>query len=160
MRRVPVTGFILTLAACGGGEKKAADTAAAPAAEPAAAPAPPPGISLADVAGTWDMHSIPTTGDTTPTVYVMKATNADTGWTMTFKGRKTPVPVKVVSVAGDSIVTQAGPFESARRKGVQVTTEQVLRLSGGKLVGNVVAHYQTAKADSVLQLRSEGTKKP
>jgi hypothetical protein len=33
-------------------------------------------------------------------------------------------------------------------------------MAGGKLTGMSVAHYQNAGADSVLRLRTEGTKKP
>jgi hypothetical protein len=42
-----------------------------------------------------------------------------------------PVPVRVVAVAGDSIVTDAGPYQSFVRKGVRVTTRTVSRLQSG-----------------------------
>jgi len=65
---------------------------------------------------------------------------------------------RIVDLAGDSIVADAGPYESALRKGVKVTTHSVFRLQDGKLVGTTVAHYATKGADSVLNLRSEGTR--
>ena len=41
-----------------------------------------------------------------------------------------------------------------------VSTHSVYRLEGDRLVGDVVAHYATTDADSVLQLTSEGTRAP
>ena len=52
----------------------------------------------------------------------------------------------------------AGPYESVLRKGVQVKTTTVFRLQDGKLVGTTVAHYTTKGADSVRNLRAEGTR--
>jgi hypothetical protein len=89
----------------------------------------------------------------------MVATADTSGWTMTGPKGK-PVPVRVVAVAGDSIVTEAGPFESFIRKGVQVTTRTVSRLQDGKLVGTIEAHYATKSGDSVSTRRSEGTRAP
>ena len=59
---------------------------------------------------------------------------------------------------GDSIVADASPYESVLQKGVKVTTHSVFRLQDGKLVGTTVAHYATKGADSVRNLRSEGTR--
>jgi hypothetical protein len=115
-------------------------------------------ISLADLAGTWDMQSKADSGkDTTTNKYTLVAKADSTGWALHFKNRK-PVAVKIVSVGGDSIVTEAGPFESIRRKGVQVHTVTVMRKEGDKLVGNTVAHYVTKGPDSVMTLHTEGTK--
>ena len=50
--------------------------------------------------------------------------------------------------------------KSRRNMGAKVMTETVFRMAGGKLTGTSVAHYQNAKADSVVRLRTEGTKKP
>ena len=80
----------------------------------------------------------------------------DAGWTLHFPKRP-PVPT-TPTADGDSIVADAGPYESALRKGVKVTTHSVFRLKDGKLVGTTVAHYATKGADSVLNLRSEGTR--
>lgn len=115
-----------------------------------------PALSLADVAGTWDMRSVPVTGDTTATVFQLEAT-AD-GWTYHYTDRD-PVIATVVA-SGDSLIADAGPFESVRRPGTQVTTHSVYRLEGGQLVGDVQAHYATADADSTLTLESIGTRAP
>jgi hypothetical protein len=150
------------LSACSKSDKStAADSSAAmsPAAPSStAAAATPKAISLADVAGTWNMRSVPTTGrDTSPTNYKMTA-NADGTAKIEFaNGLKV---TGKAAASGDSIVTDAGPYASVRRKGMQVTTHGVLRRQGDKLVGTTIAHYKTTKADSVLTLRTEGTKAP
>jgi hypothetical protein len=70
------------------------------------------------------------------------------------------VATRIVSVAGDSIVMTAGPFESVRRRGVQVTTHSILRKEGDRLVGVTHASYATTGADTSLTLRTEGTRAP
>ena len=85
------------------------------------------------------------------------ATADTSGWTMTFPNRK-PVPVRVVAVAGDSIITESGPFESFIRKGVQVTTRTVNRLQDGRLVGTIEARYATKAGDSVALRPTEATR--
>jgi hypothetical protein len=63
-------------------------------------------------------------------------------------------------VAGDSLVTEAGPYESFILKGVQVRTRTVNRLQNGKLVGTLEAHYARGGRDSVALRTSEGTRVP
>lgn len=153
------TACLAALAGCAKSEDKAATDTAAPAtAAPAPAPAPKT-ISLADVAGKWSMRSVPESGDTTATTFTLTATGDTTGWTMTFPTGK-PVPVRIVSVGGDSIVTESGPYASVRRKGLMVVTRSTFRMDGGRMTGHTTAHYQKAGPDSVLQLRSEGTRAP
>jgi hypothetical protein len=138
----------------------AAGAAAAPAATPAGAPAPAPApaLALADVAGKWQMRSVPESGtDTSATTYVLTA-SADSTWTMAFpSGVKVPVHV---TASGDSVIAKTGTFASQRRKGVKVSTDGSFRLQNGKLVGTTIAHYSKPGADSVLRLRTEGTKIP
>jgi hypothetical protein len=67
---------------------------------------------------------------------------------------------RVIEVAGDSVTTEFGPFNSVLRPGTQVTTRSVMRLRDGKLVGYLIAHYVTAGADSVARLRLEATRAP
>jgi hypothetical protein len=147
------------LAGCAKKDNAAVDTMAmASSSTTTTAPAPAPAaINLADVAGKWNMRSVPTTGtDTTPTTFVLAATSTTSGWTITFPGRK-PIAERV-TVAGDSLILEAGPYPSVRRKGVTVTTNGVLRLQGGSLVGSNIAHYKVKTADSVMTLNTTGTK--
>ena len=114
-------------------------------------------ISLADIAGTWDMRAVPEAGaDTTTTVYQVQVT-AD-GWTI-FNPDRDPKKA-AVTISGDSIIVEACPFESVRRAGVMVRTHGAFRLDGDRLVGTTVAHYVTSDADSVLHLHVEGTRAP
>ena len=143
------------LAGCAKKDNAAVDTSTMAASTPVAtAPAP---VNLADVAGKWNVRAVPATGtDTTPTNSVITATSTTSGWTITFAGRP-PIPM-TVTVDGDSIMTTAGPYQSVRRKGVQVTTNSVMRLQGGSLVGNTTAHFKVKTPDSVLVLNTTGTK--
>lgn len=160
---VGCAGLLVVGCKKGGGAANGDSTAApadstAAAAAPAPAPAPAPALSLADVAGKWQMTATPNTGkDTTPTKYVLTATADTTGWFMTFpSGLKVPL---MVTVSGDSLIEHTGTFSSQRRKGVKVMTEGSYRLQDGKLVGTTTAHYSKG-ADSVLVLHDEGTKMP
>lgn len=142
------------IVACAPAENKMNDSAAG------AVPTPAPAtISLADVAGKWNVRAVPATGpDTTPTLSVITATADPAGWTMSLANR--PAQVMRIRVDGDSIMSEVGPYESVRRPGVQVTTHGVMRLQGGNLVGTTVAHYNRPGPDSVLVLRTMGTRAP
>jgi hypothetical protein len=147
----------LVVAACA---KKEApkDTAAAMTPAAAPAPAPAPALAAADVAGNWHFAATPTTGkDTSATEFDLAATADTAAWTMTFTKSKLKVPT-THTISGDTLTLKAGPFASQRRKGAKVSTVTVLKLESGKLVGQTTAHYEKAGADSVVTLRTEGTK--
>jgi hypothetical protein len=146
---------------CGRAGDKPADTTMdqTPAAEAAPAAAPAATISLADLAGTWKVHSTVEGNDKVMLDYDLVATADRSGWSIKAPKRK-PIPVRVVAVDGDSIVTEAGPFESLIRKGVQVSSRTVMRMQDGKLKGSTIAHYQVSTADSVARLNIEATRAP
>jgi hypothetical protein len=123
---------------------------------PADTVAAEPTISLADLAGTWEMRAVPETGDDTATEFQMEVT--PDGITMMLPDRD-PI-VADVTTAGDSIVMDAGPYESVRREGLMTTTHSVLRLDGDRLAGTTIARYETTEADSILRLTTEGTRSP
>jgi hypothetical protein len=156
--RIALSCSAAVLVACAKKDSAAVDTtASSTASTTTATPAPAPaGVNLADFAGKWDVRSVPTTGDTTPTTYVLTATSTTSGWTLKFPGRAA-IPAKV-TVAGDSVEIDAGPYPSVRRKGVTVTTNGGLRIQNGQLVGSNTAHYKVKTADSVLVLNSTGTR--
>ena len=149
--------------ACAKKENAAADSssmAASTTSTSTAAPAPaaPKPINLADVAGKWNMRAVPASGsDTTPTTYVLTATNTTSGWTITFPGRK-PQPVNIVAQGDSILISSPVPYASARRKGVQVTTNGVLRFQNGDLAGTTTAHYVVKTPDSVLVVNVTGTR--
>ena len=158
MHRLGLWCCVAVLVGCGKPkEQPAADTTAAAAPAPAPAAAAPASISLADVAGKWTMRTMPEDADTTLITWELVAKSDSSGWISNFSKRK-PVPVRVVA-SGDSLMTESGPYESLLRKGVQVTTNSVLRLQDGKLVGTTLAHYKTTGPDTLRRLRVEGTRK-
>jgi hypothetical protein len=143
------------LAGCARKDDAAVDTTA----DTAAVTTGPVPVNLADVAGRWNVTAVPATGtDTTPTNSVITATSTTSGWTITFPGRQ-PLPMRV-TVDADSIMSEVGPYASVRRKGTQVTTNGVMRLEGGRLVGRTTAHFMVKTADSVLVLNTVGTRAP
>ena len=162
-RIIVACGTALLVVGCAKHDEATKDSAAGAAATPAPAAAPAPAaprtIALADVAGKWQVRSVPESGtDTTATSYVLTASADSTGWFITFpSGLKVPMHV---TVSGDSIMQKTGTFASQRRKGVKVSTEGTFRIHDGMLMGTTVAHYMKAGADSVLRLRTEGTKMP
>jgi hypothetical protein len=115
------------------------------------------GVSLADLAGTWNMTTTSVDpADTAINEYQLVIDEAS--WTMNFPDRE-PVSATVV-VDGDNVITDSEPFESVRRPGTMVTTHTVFHMEGDRLVGDVTATWQTAAGDSVAQLRTEGTRAP
>jgi hypothetical protein len=159
--RIASCCIVVVLAGCAKKDDAAVDSTSAMASSTTTTtatttpPAPDP-INLADVAGKWDMHSVPTSGDTTSTNFVLTATGTTSGWSIKFPGRAA-VP-ETIAVSGDSIIMSAGPYPSFRRKGVTVTTNGVFRLQNGSIVGTNTAHYKVKTADSVLVLNTTGTR--
>jgi hypothetical protein len=145
----------LLLIGCGKPADKPEDAAVGEAAAMEEAPA---GISLADLAGTWNIRSTVDGSDKVIT-YDLVATGDQSGWTLKLPGRD-PIPLRV-AVEGDSIVCESGSFESVLRKGVQVKSSRVVaRLQDGRLVGTTTATYEGQGADSMVHLTLEGTRAP
>lgn len=160
MRRFAVLCCAAVLAGCTKPQDRAVEEGTARdtvAAEPET-PAASTTISLADVAGKWKIRSTDEAAKNVIEAELL-ATAGTSGWTLTGPNRK-PIPVRVIAVAGDSIVTEAGPYESFLRKGVQVRTRAVNRLQDGKLVGTIEARFAMGGRDSVAHRRSEGTRAP
>jgi hypothetical protein len=155
MRAVTICSIACALVACGRPAEQPVDTADVSALVMEEAPA---GISLADVAGTWSVRGTARGKEGPAMTYDMVTTADRAGWFIKFPDRD-PIPVRVVAVEGDSIVTEAGPFESVLRKGVQVSTRVVSRLQGEKLVGTTTARYQVGGPDTVATIDFEGTRK-
>ena len=166
--RVAVCCGVAFLVGCGKSDdaadtdaKRAADSAAAvmPGGPMTGAPMAGAPLALSDLAGKWMVRAMPQGGtDTTTTEFTLTATGTTEGWSFAFKNGPT-VPVRVM-VAGDSVVTEAGPYKSVRRKGVDVTTRSAFRKDGDKIVGTTAAKYSQKGADSTLMLRTEGVRIP
>lgn len=169
MRRLPcfaICSCAAVLAGCAKSDTRAAtDTSAVTPAVPptstaaAATAAMPAGMAaLSDQAGTWKGHSLLMNKDSVVATWTLIATRDTTGWTLTFPGAK-PIPVHVVVVAADSVVTEMGPYASPQRKGQMMTTRSVSRIQGGKRVGTYEARL-VSHPDSVLHGRIEATRAP
>ena len=154
MRGLTSCCIALALVGCKPAEKPAETTTAE---APAVAEAPA-AVSLADMAGTWNVQSKVEGSDQSVT-YEMVTTADRNGWSIKFPNRD-PIPVRVVAVEGDSVVSESGPFESQLRKGVQVNTRVVTRMRDGKIVGSTVARYDVTGPDTVAHLTFEGTRAP
>lgn len=150
MRLTALLGCAALLAGCAKTENPPASDTTAVTAAPVAA------VSLASLAGMWNVQTTSETSDSVLTTYVLNTTDSS-AWTLTFPKRD-PIPMRITGVSGDSVMTEAGPFESVLRKGVQVRTSGAFRLQDGKMIGTTVARYETTGPDSVLRLRIVGTK--
>ena len=148
-RRVLLLLFPLAFA-CTNKEAPPADTAAL-AVVPDASAAP-------NYAGNWTINVMPADKDTVLLTYDLVATADQTGWKMTLPGREVMEP-RIVHMDKDSVVIENGPYSSALRKNVMVTTRSVMRLDGDNFAGTTIARYDTKGADSVVNLRTAGTRK-
>ncbi|HZI23181.1 MAG TPA: hypothetical protein VFD76_11705 [Gemmatimonadales bacterium] len=101
------------------------------------------GIKLSDVAGVWHEKTMVGAKDSVVLTIALKATASDKGWTMACPGHA-PVPVRIVTVGGDSIVTEAGPYPSCLRPGATVTTlRTVSHFKGNSMWGTFDATYSS-----------------
>lgn len=112
-------------------------------------------VSLADMTGTWNMRTLNMAGDSVLVTYDIFATNDVSGWTLTFPGRA-PIPVRVIEVAGDSVILDAGPYASALRQDVTVSTRFDMRLQGDSLSGLITAIYNMPEGQTTVPLRVRG----
>lgn len=156
MRTLSLGCSLLLLAACSKPDAKVATDTATAAPMAAGATATP--ITLSELAGKWTMQTMRMTSDTVLVTYELAITPDGNGATLTFPGRP-PIPARITP-SGDSLIAEVGPYESALRKGVQVTTHSVFRLAGADLVGTGIARYSVTGPDSLLALRMKGTRAP
>ena len=111
-----------------------------PAAQQAAATAKP------TVAGTWAIESTVKTAagkDTVVNSLVTASADAN-GWVTHLAGRD-PIPTRVVAMGGDSVVTEAGPFQSVARPGQTVTTHEALHFKDDAVWGTIEARYSNGE---------------
>ena len=106
-----ITCFAAAFVACTSSRTDVVDTSKTVTAQPPAE-VPAATLSLASIAGRWNMNSVPETGDTTMTHFVLNATADSTGWTIIYPPNRDPLPVRIIAVACDSIVFETGPYLS------------------------------------------------
>jgi hypothetical protein len=154
MRSAMFVCFLSVVTAC---SKADTQGAAAAAAETGMSAAAKPAISLSDVAGKWTTRAIDESGALLGTADLL-ATDNTSGWTLTFPNRK-PIPMRVLSVSGDSVTTEMS-YESSDHKGTQIRNRAVNLFHGNTMTGTLEAHVVTAGRDSLIHARLEGTREP
>jgi hypothetical protein len=117
----------------------------------------PPGKSLGAIAAIWDVNVMPLDKDSVLTTYLLNTTDT-TGWMFAFPDEG-PVMMRLTNRMGDTLVAEAGPFESKLRPGMKARTVSTAAFEGNSMSGTVVAHYEGAGADSVKTYRIEGTRR-
>ena len=151
MRRTLLLGLAVVLAGC-------SKTDSPPAADSVTAvPAAPAAASLASFAGTWDVNVMPDGSDSVVTTHVLNVTDT-AAWRLEFSDRR-GAAVRVTGMNGDTVLAEAGPFESGVRRGMQVRTTNSYWLQDGKIMGRTTARYETTGADTLRMFRSVGTKR-
>ncbi|HEV2672683.1 MAG TPA: hypothetical protein VGU74_16435 [Gemmatimonadales bacterium] len=115
-------------------------------------------VTLAHVAGTWTIESAVKTADGKDTSVTSELVVPADGKSLVTKltGRD-PIPTRIVARGGDSLVTEAGPFQSVVRSGQTVTTRETLHFKGDTLSGTIEAKY--ASGDVVKGLIKGARKK-
>jgi len=109
------------------------------------------------IAGIWtfENHVKNAAGqDTVVTDELSISADAKT-WVTHLAGRE-PVPTRVISMAGDSAVTESGPFASVARPGQKVTTRETFHFKGDQAWGTIEARYSNHE---VVKGTIKGTRK-
>ena len=150
MRYALLLGMAVLCTACSTREAPPADTAAV-------ALTLPPGRSLGGIAAIWDVNVKALEGDSILTTYILNTTDT-TGWLFAFPGEG-PIKMRVIDRAGDTLVAEAGPFESKLRPGLKTRTVSRAAFEGSTMSGTVVARYETTGPDSVRTYRIEGARR-
>ena len=114
-------------------------------------------MSLGSLAGMWNVNVMPADRDTILTSYVLDATDS-TAWKFTFTGRTDAIPMRITGMSGDTLLTEAGPFQSGVQSGQQVDVKTKSWMQGDRMLMSVDAHYAGTPADSIVKLRAEGTR--
>jgi hypothetical protein len=149
MSRTAVLGCLILAVGCAPGQDQEAPEADMP--ETAA----PAATDLSAFAGTWSMQALTEAGDSVLVAYEMVATDGTEGWTITFPDRD-PIPAHIVEALGDSVIIHVGPYPSALRDDVMVSTVTVSRIVDGRMTGYFTATYDTEGADQILKGLQQG----
>jgi hypothetical protein len=121
-------------------------------------PPAPPAMSMSSLAGMWNVNVMPPDRDTVLTSYVLDATDS-TAWKFTFTGRTDVIPMGVTGMSGDTLLTEAGPFDSGVRSGQRVSVKAKNWVQDGQIISAVESHYEGTPADSIVRFRSVGTRR-
>lgn len=91
--------------------------------------------------GTWNGKSMIGPKDSVVTTYTITIAADGKSGTMVFPNHD-PIPLRVVALGGDSVITEAGPYPSVLRPGQTVTLlRTVARVKGNDMTGMFQATY-------------------
>ncbi len=122
----------------------------------AAAQKPTP-TKASEFAGNWEMKSMIGPKDSVIATYVLHATSTEKGWTLTFTSpKRDALPLRIIAMGGDSVVTEMGPYKSVLRAGVMVTVRSTSHVKGDTMAGTFTSKY--ANGD-VVNGKDSGTRK-
>jgi hypothetical protein len=101
------------------------------------------GIKQSDVAGAWSGKSFVAPKDTVP--YVLTVPAEGSGGTIKF-AKGDAVPTRIITVGGDSVVFEAGPYPSILRPGETVKTLRIIcHFNGSAMTGTFMARYASGQ---------------
>lgn len=102
-----------------------------------------PGLTLSDLAGVWHVQTMIGPSDSVVASLELTETASDKGWSMVLADHPR-VPVRVLTVGGDSVVWEAGPYPSTRRVGQTVVLRTVGHYKRDEMWGRFEATYSVS----------------
>jgi hypothetical protein len=95
--------------------------------------------------GTWKAQALLGPKDSVVVAYALTVAEDGKSATIEFPNRD-PIPGRVVVLAGDSIVIEAGPYASSLKAGLTVTSfRTVAHVKGDTMTGTFVADYSNGE---------------
>ena len=112
-------------------------------------------IKLSDVAGAWNGKSFVGPKDSVTVAYVMTIPAEGKAGSIKF-AKGDAVATRLVTMGGDSLVVDAGPYPSVLRPGETVTTLRTIwHFKGSTATGTFMARYASGQ---VIHGRGEATR--
>ena len=119
-----------------------------------------PGLKLSDIAGVWHVQTMIGPSDSMVAPLELTETASDKGWSMVLADHPR-VPVRVLTVGGDSVVWEAGPYPSTRRVGQTVVLRTVGHYKGDEMWGSFEATYSvTGKVSGKVRGERQKSTRP
>ena len=101
-------------------------------------------ITWSDLAGEWNGKSVRGKSDSVITTFTTTFA-ADKSITLAFPKRK-PIPSKLVTMAGDSVVIETDKYDSITRPGHQTSVRMTLHVGNHKMWGPFHATFDDGKS--------------
>lgn len=98
-------------------------------------------ITAKDLVGTWKIQAM--IGPKDSVVSTSTTTRKSDGTATVQFPKQQPIEVRTLTIGGDSVVTEVGPYPSVLRPGQTVTTQSTGHVKGNNMTGTFVAVYST-----------------